>query len=106
MKKILSLLLSVCLVLTMIPVISFAAEDDQASGDGNVIPSESQEEIVGEETPDSPGDLEEPAPEEEVIPGNEAPADVDETEPAEQEEPVEEPAEEPKHFTFSSHDAA
>lgn len=92
MKKILSLLLSVCLVLTMIPVISFAAEDDQASGDGNVIPLESQEEIVGEETPDSPGDLEEPAPEEEVMPGNEEPADVVETEPA---DPVEEPAEEP-----------
>ena len=38
MKKILSLLLSVCLVLTMIPAISFAAEDGQASGDGDVIP--------------------------------------------------------------------
>lgn len=93
MKRILSLLLSVCLVLTMIPVISFAAEDDQASGDGNVIPSESQEEIVGEETPDSPGDLEEPVSEEEVMPGVEEPAVVDETEPAEQEEPVEEPSE-------------
>ena len=83
MKKILSMLLSVCLVLTMIPVISFAAEDDQASGDGNVTPMESQEEIVGEENPDTQGTLEEPTPGEEVIPGNEAPEGVDENVPEE-----------------------
>lgn len=61
MKKILSLLLSVSLVLTMIPVISFAAEDDQTAGDGNVIPMTSQEEIAGEESPGDPAAGEEPA---------------------------------------------
>ena len=60
MKKILSLLLSVCLVLTMIPAISFAADGDQASGDGNVVPMGTQEEIVGEGSSGDPTDVEEP----------------------------------------------
>lgn len=61
MKKVLSMLLSVCLVLTMIPAISFAEEGGQTSGDGNVIPpTESQEEITGTETPETPAGVEAP----------------------------------------------
>ena len=61
MKKILSLLLSVCLVVTMIPAISFAADGDQASGDGNVVPMGTQEEIVGEGSAGDPEVVEGPA---------------------------------------------
>lgn len=76
MKKVLSMLLSVCLVLTMIPAISFAAEGDQASGDGDVIPQTgSQEEIVEEDAPDTPADVEAPTNGDEVVPGNEEPGD-------------------------------
>ena len=61
MKKVLSMLLSVCLVLTMIPAISFAEEGGQTSGDGNGIPpAESQEEITGTETPETPAGVEAP----------------------------------------------
>lgn len=61
MKKILSLLLSVCLVVTMIPAISFAADGDQASGDGNVVSMGTQEEIVGEGSAGDPEVVEGPA---------------------------------------------
>lgn len=52
MKKILSLLLSVCLVVTLIPVISFAAESGQGQDDENMIPVESQIDETAPETPE------------------------------------------------------
>ena len=82
MKKILSLLLSVCLVVTMIPAISFAADGDQASGDGNVVPMGTQEEIVGEGSAGDPADVEGPA----ANAGGEEPSVVEE--PADPEQDV------------------
>ena len=53
MKRVLALLLSVCMIVTFIPMISFAADTDQTQNDGAVVTLEPQEEDVVD--PDSEG---------------------------------------------------